>query len=68
MLYPFVRHRLAIHVQAALLSVAVVGVPAVQAAESVPSGAVQSIRQYDIAAGSLTEVLSRFASRCNSQR
>ncbi len=66
MLYPFVRHRLAIQVQAALFSLAVGGVSAIQAAEPVPTGAVQSVRQYDIAAGSLTEVLSRFASEAGA--
>lgn len=66
MLYPFVRHRLAIQVQAALFSLAVGGVSAIQAAEPVPTGAVQSVRQYDIAAGSLTEVLSHFASEAGA--
>ena len=66
MLYPFVRRRLAIQVQAALFSLAVGGVSAIQAAEPVPTGAVQSVRQYDIAAGSLTEVLSRFASEAGA--
>ncbi|WP_437879811.1 TonB-dependent siderophore receptor [Pseudomonas sp. LRF_L74] len=57
--HPFTRHRLA----AALLSASAIGVPLAHAAGSTASpAAIETTRQYDIAAGSLTEVLSRFAS------
>ncbi|MDD0844883.1 TonB-dependent siderophore receptor [Pseudomonas sp. Gutcm_11s] len=62
MSYPFIRHRLARHLQAALLGVGAIGAPLLQAAEpTAASAAVEQVRQYAIAPGPLSEVLGRFA-------
>lgn len=62
MSHPFNRHRLARHLQAALLGVGALTTATLQAAEPVSPAAVEDVRQYDIAAGPLAEVLGRFAS------
>ncbi|WP_220812680.1 TonB-dependent siderophore receptor [Pseudomonas paralcaligenes] len=62
MSHPFNRHRLARHLQAALLGVGALTAATLQAAEPVSPAAVEDVRQYDIAAGPLAEVLGRFAS------
>ncbi|UCJ17879.1 TonB-dependent receptor [Pseudomonas sp. MM211] len=63
MLHPLIRNRLAVHLQAALLSSAAFAVPVAYAAEPAQASSSASVRQYNIGAGSLTEVLSRFASQ-----
>ncbi|WP_225580223.1 ferric-rhodotorulic acid/ferric-coprogen receptor FhuE [Pseudomonas sp. PDM16] len=62
MSHPFIRHRLARHLQIALFGMGAAGAPLLQAAEPAPTKvAVEQVRQYDIAPGPLAEVLSRFA-------
>ena len=63
MLHPLIRNRLAVHLQVALLSSAAFAVPVAYAAEPAKAGSSASVQQYNIGAGSLTEVLSRFASQ-----
>jgi outer membrane receptor for ferric coprogen and ferric-rhodotorulic acid len=60
---PFTRSRLNIHLQLALFSAGALALTAVHGAEPVQSAvSVSASRQYDIPAGPLVEVLSRFAS------
>ena len=64
--YPFIRSRLALHLHLAIFSAATLVLPTAHAAEPTqPSSAVAEVRQYNIAAGTLTEVLSRFANAAN---
>ncbi|WP_243666991.1 hypothetical protein [Pseudomonas brassicae] len=64
--YPLIRSRLALHLHLAMFSAATLALPTAHASDTLaPANAVAGVRQYAIAAGPLTDVLSRFANASN---